>query len=295
MLFKLFLVCLCLVGSTGPVWAQSSEFERTAQRQRLQRLALHWRADEIPGVELWRRLTAYAVQAYPHVPQPQRSDHIMEDLALVILGPAAQRYLRWYDQITPWGKDPLVIHFLARFSMLKLPPSDAHAAWRRLGYVGKLNETQDLGLDQQWGQDFKSAFDDGTDNQIYHSFFYQYMAYLSRDPERVRWGSLYHEWVDEGRSVPDHRVALAAIELGLTWRHWREQAYPGALELWPESIALVYGRAPLWKPQPALQPLQQRIQHVLQPHKGEALRQLLEWGSIELRNGGKHRPVHTVR
>ena len=263
-----------------------------AQRQRnlraLGQLAWHWREQAIPGVELWARLTAYAVTLYPEVPAPTRSDLIMQDLALVILGPAALKYLNWYDAITPeFWEDTQVQRFQRAFQQLNLPAimSPDAQAWWSVGYAGKIDEDKDPGLDRHFGQDFRPELNDHSDNQIFHCFFYVYISYVSQAPYTVRWASLYHEFVDVGGSVPDHRAALVGIELGQLWRQWRETHNAGHLQAWPASLRLSFGRDPgLDNTSPELSVLRQKIEKIIVPEGTEAPMQALEFWTIRALN-----------
>lgn len=217
----------------------------STRHRQIQILAAQARADQalkLPGATLWSRLVTTAITAYPEATPSQRCDWIVQDLAIVILGPFARKYLAWFDKITLDAvQDPLLNAFEADFAALELPEGTPEApGWREAGYCSKLDDTVDLGLDQTFGSDLRPALNDGTDNQIFHTFFYHFMAYVTQAQLTIRAASIYHEVFDKGGSPEDHSAALLAIQAGLRWRSHRDQQ-PDLISAWPESILAVYG------------------------------------------------------
>jgi hypothetical protein len=215
------------------------------RRHHIQSLAAQARAHQTehrPGASLWQQLVATAITAYPEAEPQQRCDWIVQDLAIVILGPFARKYLAWFDKITLDAvQDPLLHAFETDFAALGLPGGSPEApGWREAGYCSKLDDTVDLGLDQTFGSDLRPALHDGTDNQIFHTFFYHFMAYVTQAKLTIRAASVYHELFDKGGSPEDHTAALLAIQAGLRWRSHRDDS-PGLIAAWPESILAVYG------------------------------------------------------
>lgn len=272
--------------------------ERQQQLLALQRLAWEWRDQQLPGVTLWARLVEVAVQAYPELEPARRSDLILQDLALVILGPASLKYLDWYEGITPdMLEDPMVKAFERDFAAFNLPPASPNSpAWWEVGYAGKVDDAVDPGLDRQFAADFRPDLNDHTDNQIFHTFFYHYMAYVTQAPETIRAASLYHELFDIGGSTEDHTAALIAIATGQQWRQWRDSEQAAeALQDWPASIALAYGKEGgaallsdmprLAQPSERLKALEQRITRALQPDLLEQARRGVEYALIGFING----------
>lgn len=256
---------------------------------RLQAKAWALRDQGVPGVALWRQLVEQALLPYWDLHDPLKaSDCVMQDLAVVILGPAAIKYLQWFDQIRlDVVQDPLVNRFLSDFKDLKLPDFEVVTqAWWQAGYAGKIDDTADPGLDSHFASDFRVELNDGTDNQIFHCFFYHFMAYVTQASFTIRAASVYHELFDQGGSTQDHCAALLAIYTGTRLRQLRDGSDPGAaLEQWPEVISAVYGQdfsglAPL-----ALE-LRQEINSELQnPGFFEGLLRSFEETLIHLKNG----------
>ena len=230
-----------------PDWRDVSVASRQGRIRGLADLALYLRQRETPGVALWRELTRTAASAYAttELTPVQQADFAMQDLAVVILGPNALKYLRWFDKITPDQiQDPLVNQFFAELGRLGLPPAEPVLAWRETGYMSKLDDEVDPGLDRHFGADFRPEINDHTDNQIFHTFFYQFMAYITRASLTIRAASVYHELVDKGGSEADHTAALIGIRAGTELRRLRDSGTP-ALEDWPELILAAYGKQPL--------------------------------------------------
>jgi hypothetical protein len=235
----------------------------------IQTLAAQARADQArqqPGAALWHALVTTAITAYPEVEPQQRCDWIVQDLAIVILGPFARKYLAWFDKITLDAvQDPLLHAFEADFAALGLPEGTPDApGWREAGYCSKLDDSVDLGLDQTFGSDLRPALNDGTDNQIFHTFFYHFMAYVTQAKLTIRAASVYHELFDKGGSPEDHSAALLAIQAGLRWRSHRD-THPPLIAAWPESILAVYG-----------DPAQYRVHHPEAQEMAAEAKRLLE-------------------
>jgi hypothetical protein len=255
----------------------------------LQAKAWALRDQGLPGVVLWRQLIEQALLPYWDLHNTVKaSDCVMQDLAVVILGPFALKYLNWFDQIRlDLVQDPLVNDFLCDFKDLKLPDFEVITqAWWQAGYAGKIDDTIDPGLDSHLASDFRVELNDGTDNQIFHCFFYQFMAYVTQANFTIRAASVYHELFDKGGSTQDHSAALLAIHTGSRLRQLRDGPDPGAaLEQWPEVISAVYGQnfeglAPL-----ALE-LRQETHEILQnPGFFEGLLRSVEETLIRLKNG----------
>lgn len=279
------------------VWAfeaapQISLTQRRQNIQDLHDLALQLRDQQIPGVTLWSRLLADVVQRYePLAVDPAvRCDMIMQDLAVVILGPAALKYLTWFEALTPDAfEDPLVKQFFTDFEALGLPAITEPfvSDWRQSGYAGKLDEALDPGLDRHFANDFRPELNDHTDNQIFHSFFYQFMAYVTRADETVRAASIYHEVFDAGGSVEDHTAALLAIATGHVWRAQRDSSLAlTSIHYWPAMIQMTYGKVgpDLLLGQdlhPDIKAFYERIEHLLaDPDPWERLHRSAEYGLI---------------
>lgn len=221
--------------------------ERQAAILRLQAQAWALRDQGVPGVQLWRKLTEYALLPYWELHDGVKaSDCVMQDLAVVILGPFALKYLDWFDKITlDFVQDPLLNRFVSDFHDLQLPEyAVITQAWWQAGYAGKIDDLSDPGLDRAFAADFRPELNDGTDNQIFHCFFYLFMAYVTQASLTIRAASVYHELFDKGGSTEDHAAALVAIQVGTRLRQERDSGDPGAaLEQWPEVIAATFGKA----------------------------------------------------
>lgn len=268
-------------------WGKLDLAERQRRIQALAARALELRAQQLPGVQLWSELTRSAVMAYADlgISAALRADFVIEDLALVILGPSALKYMGWFRKITPPPlQDPLLASFYADFARLGLPPLEPAQAWRKVGYVGKVNDLLDPGLDRHFARDFRPALNDKSDNQIFHTFFYQFIAYLTRATLTIRAGSVYHELLERGGSVQDHNAALTGIEVGRSLRRLRDSRDP-ELEKWPEMILAAYAReAPAGLSPPALA-LRRRIDHLLAHPVGlDMTLRSFEYGAIVIMN-----------
>lgn len=262
---------------------------RQAAIASLQAKARALRDQGLPGVALWRQLTEWALLPYWDLHDPVKaSDCVMQDLAVVILGPFAIKYLNWFDQVRlDLVQDPLVNSFLRDFKDLKLQAYEViPQAWWQAGYAGKIDQSKDPGLDSHFAKDFLDELNDGTDNQIFHCFFYQFMAYVTQASFTIRAVSVYHELFNQGGSTQDHCAALLAIHTGTRLRQLREGPDPGAaLEQWPEVVSAVYGQnfeglAPL-----ALELRQETQAFLHTPGFFEGLLRSVEETVIRLKNG----------
>jgi len=219
---------------------------RQAAIAHLQAKAWALRDQGVPGVALWRQLVEQALLPYWDLHDPLKaSDCVMQDLAVVILGPFALKYLQWFDQIRlDVVQDPLVNTFLSDFKDLKLPDFEVITqAWWQAGYAGKIDDTTDPGLDSHFASDFRLELNDGSDNQIFRCFIYQFLAYVTQANFTIRVASVYNELFEQKGSTQDHCAALLAIYTGMRLRQLRDGADPGAaLEQWPEVISAVYGQ-----------------------------------------------------
>lgn len=265
-------------------WAQLSPESRRVHLQELGRQALKLREQKRPGLELWSELTRQAAAAYAdsRLAPERQADFVIEDLAVVILGPAALKYLGWFRQITPHPlQDPLCDTFIADFNRLGLSAEWGYTHWRLAGYAGKREERFDAGLDRHFARDFRKAFNDHSDNQIFHTFFYQFIAYVTRASLTIRAASLYHELFEYGGSLADHRAALTGIQVGLFLRQLRDRGEP-ALSQWPDYLRAAYGLKAAGL-SPSASALRQRIDRLLQqPTPADAGLRALEFGLIRL-------------
>lgn len=298
--------------------------------------ALELREQKLPGSALWARLTQKAVEAYADLPleTAARADAIVQDLAIVILGPFAPKYIAWFEKITPdLVEDPLVKQFYRDLCLLSLtsgpafyeliqaekinPPEGVEfpnqagedypesmvqwlqdnagtsvlpagleaSIWRPAGYVGKLNDETDPGLDRHFGEDLRPQINDQTDNQIFHCFFYQIMAYISQAAWTIRAASVYHELFDKGGSTHDHTAALIAIETGLKWRELRDSQEPDFAS-WSQLITAAYAKEPPAEASSLAQKFRTQINELLnKPNPLDGLIRGAEYGLIRLIKG----------
>lgn len=229
---------------TSQDWGAVSIEDRQAHIRALAELALSLREREAPGPQIWSELTGAAVAAYAgtELPTARQADFVIQDLAVVILGPFSLKYLRWFDKITPdLVQDPLVNQFFAELGRLGLPPAEPLPEWRAAGYVGKLDDAVDPGLDRHFAAHFRAEINDSTDNQIFHTFFYQFMAYVTKAALTIRAASVYHEIADKGGSTHDHTAALLGIRTGTELRRRRDSGEPGFGD-WPGLILAAYAK-----------------------------------------------------
>lgn len=264
-------------------WGTVSPASRKHQIQQLSALALTLRSQKLPGVRLWRELTRMAVAAYTDtgLPPARQADFAMQDLAVVILGPYALKYMHWFASITPHPvQDPLLQAFFSDLGQLGLPPAEPVPAWREAGYAGKINDLFDPGLDRCFGRDFRPQLNDLSDNQVFHTFFYQYIAYVTRATLTIRAASLYHELFERGGTIQDHTAALIGIQMGYVLRQLRESEDPQLL-LWPDLVEAAYAAEPTTQLAPAARQLRHQLDTLLhQPRPLDATLRQLEFGLI---------------
>lgn len=218
-------------------WGDVTPAERKANLKQLQSLALSLKAQGKPGVELWSEMTRAAVAAYAgkQLSDARKSDFVMQDLAISIVGGDAYKHLKSYQGL-PWVRqpDPLVQTFFADWQALGIPP--ANDDWKAAGWAGG-------NLDPAHCADFRPEIADGTDNQIYHTLFYHFMAYTTQAPFTIHGGSIVHEVKDEGTSYQDHNACLSAVTTGMALRRKRDSQDAGAwLQDWPAITRAAYAR-----------------------------------------------------
>jgi hypothetical protein len=164
------------------------------------------------GVEIWTdvaRASALYWADKPGVSKAQRFDEVLADLAAVFNGPEAVAHLNTYAKSfgrLP-GNDPNVKHMIATLNRRR----------QNHGFAGK-------NLDPTRSADFRSAFNDGTRNQIFHTNFFVLLGHAAgkKDPRIVNLVNLKHELFDGGQSVPDWTASEAGSAIGRTIRHMRD-------------------------------------------------------------------------
>lgn len=218
-------------------WGDVTVAERKANLHQLQRLAHQLQAAHTPGIEIWSRLTQAATEAYAgkQLSAARKSDFVMQDLVVTVVGGDAFKHLQAYQQL-PWVRhpDPLVQTFFDDWAALGLPPADHD--WEAAGWAGS-------GLDQTHCSDFRSQIADGSDNQIYHTMFYHFMAYTTQAPFTIHGGSIVHEVKDAGTSSEDHNACFAGVTTGLALRRGRDSgAAADWLQDWPAITRAAYSR-----------------------------------------------------
>jgi hypothetical protein len=218
-------------------WGNVSVAERKANLLKLQALAQDLRSQGKSGVAIWSELTRSASQAYAdkNVSAARKSDFVMQDLTVVVVGGDAFQHLKSYQKL-PWVRqaDPLVKTFFDDWAALGLPPQDGK--WDNVGWAGS-------GLDQTHCSDFRPQIADGSDNQVYHTLFYHFMAYTTQAPFTIHGGSIVHELKDPGTSSEDHNACFAALATGISLRKMRDSKQAGeALQDWPAITSAAYGR-----------------------------------------------------
>lgn len=223
---------------TAPAdWGNVSIADRQAALRALQTLARDLKAQGRPGVEIWSKLTQAAVDQYAdkQLDPRRKSDFVMQDLAVSVIGADALKHLKSYEGL-PWVRkpDPLVKTFFQDWKALGIPPADNN--WEAVGWAGGE-------LDQHASADFRPQIADGTQNQIFHTLFYQFMGYTTQAPQTIRGGSIVHEVRDNGTSSEDHNAAYVGMHTGMTLRNLRDGADPaGALQDWSGMTRAAYGK-----------------------------------------------------
>ncbi|HEY9842576.1 MAG TPA: hypothetical protein V6D23_19085, partial [Candidatus Obscuribacterales bacterium] len=229
---------LGLDAATAPAdWGDVSIADRKANLKQLQSLARQLKAEGRPGVEIWSRLTRAAVDSYAakSLPAARKSDFVMQDLVVAVIGSEGPRHLKTYQSL-PWVRhpDPLAQTFFDDWAALGIPP--ANGDWKSVGWAGEE-------LDRHHCADFRPEIADGSDNQIFHTLFYQFMAYTTQAPFTIHGGSIVHEFKDEGTSSEDHNACLAAVTTGMALRRQRDSQDAAAwLQDWPSITQAAYGK-----------------------------------------------------
>ncbi|PKL76620.1 MAG: hypothetical protein CVV27_09380 [Candidatus Melainabacteria bacterium HGW-Melainabacteria-1] len=218
-------------------WGDVTVAERQANLKQLQSLAHDLKARNTPGVELWSKLTQAAVAAYEgrQLAPGRKSDFVMQDLSIALVGGDALKHLQSYLKL-PWVRrpDPMVNTFMRDWALMGVPPADQN--WERVGWAGDK-------LDRHRCADFRPEINDGSENQIYHTLFYQFMAYTTQAPFTIHGGSLVHEIRDNGTSSEDHNAAFVGMSTGMAMRRMRDGAQPEtSLREWPVITRAAYGK-----------------------------------------------------
>jgi hypothetical protein len=189
-------------------------------------------AAETPGVKLWTQVLQRAVDYHAgraDLTVQERFDAVLRDTGAVLVGERTldgrfRQLQRVDDGLLGWlvRSDPLVAWFRDEL----VPMHDGL-------YAGG-------NLDTTTGSDFRAEFRDGTDNQIYHTYFYVVLGYATRDPATVNRGSLYHEVFDPGGSWADFAVGNWAGHLGAQLRRWRDEGNLDALRAMPTLVGATF-------------------------------------------------------
>lgn len=232
-----------VINPTPESWGDVSTADRQENLRELGFIARQMHANGATGPEIWGRLTEEAVNNYSgSTATPQKiNDFVMQDLAIVILGPSSIHTLGMYDSIMPDRvQDPLVNEFQSDYELMGLDIENTD--WLATGYAGK-NYQGDEGLDITQGEAFRPEINDLTDNQVFHTFFYQYMTYTNNDPTITRMGSMKHEVFDSGQTSEDHNAAYVGMHMGLAFRELRDsEEAMSALQDWPGMTMAAYAR-----------------------------------------------------
>jgi hypothetical protein len=190
----------------------AKEIELDAHMVDLRRAAFAARDEGKRGVEIWSEITRRSVEFWKDregVSEEQKYDEVMADVSSVFNGPAAIQHLTTYQRT--FGRlprsDQNVPHML---EVLKRRRGG-------LGYVGG-------GIDPTQSEDFRPAFNDGSNNQVFHTNFFVLLGHAAgkNDPKIVNLVNLKHELLDGGRSVPDWTASEAGAEIGRTIRLLRD-------------------------------------------------------------------------
>ncbi len=222
-------------------WGELTVEERQDNLKALQTLAQQLRDQGVPGVEIWGQLKAEAASRYANADTPaaKKADFIIQDVTLVTVGKDALKYLKQYEGLPRLGKiDPLVDTFKTDWEALGVPPKDNN--WKAVGWAGH-------NLDTHTGEDFRPEINDKTKNQIYHTMFYEFMAYVTQDPLMVRAGSMVHEIRDGvaegGISDEDHNASYVGAAVGSTFREMRDGNQPDTdIKHWGAMTMAAYGK-----------------------------------------------------
>jgi hypothetical protein len=228
---------LSAIGVTPADWGNVTVADRQTAAQQLQTLAQDLKAQKRPGVEIWSRLTQAAVDNYAgkQIDPRRKADFVMQDLAIAVIGKDALKHLQDYQKL-PWVRnpDPLVKTFQKDWQALGIPPTNDD--WAAVGWAGDK-------LDTHAGADFRPQINDKSENQIFHTLFYQYMAYTTQDAFAIRGGSIVHEVRDAGTSPEDHNASYVGVMAGKAMRQTRDGASPAdGLKQWGAMTQAAYGK-----------------------------------------------------
>ncbi len=198
----------------------------------LRQHALDMRAAGNRGVEIWSDVARRSVDFHTNNPKlttQQRWDHVMADVASVFNGPSAKAHLDTYDN-----------------TIGRLSGSDPHVAEmsRLLSHRGGANAFTGMGIDSTNGADFRGQFNDGTNNQVFHTNFFNLLGYATGggDPRASNIPNLFHETVDGvrqggGGSIPDWYASAWGKNFGSAMRDLRDQGKD------PRAIPALIGAA----------------------------------------------------
>lgn len=215
-------------------WGDVSIAERQQNLSQLREAALTLKFRNRPGVEIWTEMTQMAVENYAdrNLSPQRKADFVMQDLAILFNGPDAHRHLQSYAHL-PWVRSPdaMVQRFFDDWQLLGVPPADND--WEAVGYAG-------MGLDDGHGRSFRPRINDKTNNQIYHTFFYQFMGYVTQSSFNIRGGSMVHELRDGGTSSEDHNAMYVGMHTGLALRQMRDRESDAGLSDWAAMTRAAY-------------------------------------------------------
>lgn len=198
----------------------AAAIELDAHMVDLRRAAFAARAEGKRGVEIWTEVTRRSVEFWKDqtcLSDAQKYDEVVADVAAVFNGPSAIGHLRTYQR-----------------TFGRLPRSDANVPHmievlgrrsKNLGWVGG-------GIDPTQSEDFRPAFNDGSNNQVYHTNFFVLLGHAAgqNDPKIVNLVNLKHETLDGrrrngGRSIADWTASEAGSEIGRTIRLLRDNGH----------------------------------------------------------------------
>lgn len=206
-----------LAASVPKDWGQVTVSERQNNLQKLQNLAHRLRDQNVPGVDIWSDLMQASLEQYANrgLSPERQADFAMQDLTLTVVGPDAVKHLNDYQDLF-WNRNPdtLVQQFFDDWAQLGITPDNKD--WEQsIGWAGS-------GLDRHVGKDFRPEINDGTNNQIYHTMFYEFMGYVTQDNFNIRAGSMVHELRDGGTSSEDHNAQYVGVATGKALRALRD-------------------------------------------------------------------------
>lgn len=190
----------------------------------------------VPGVELMTQVMGEAVAHYSALPgytEKQKMDAVMRDLAAVFLGPTALSTLRQYRSLPGVREKASVQEFEKALSGMDLSGTQARGV--------SPDSAVAPNLDPSPGSDFKKGFRDGSKNQVFHTFAYVYLSYVTDNPKVVKGANLKHELFDGGTSTQDYNAGLWGIELGQKLRGMRDNPRASRNDLF--SVPALVGSA----------------------------------------------------